>query len=253
MNKKTIKIHFFYTTLILIGLLIATLAVRLGDNVQVVNYLGFAATIASLLLAFLAIVYSYIGNSTQGKIIEELEYASEQLKGTSEIVEQKTKELISHVEQIPRLIDSVDGKMMESQKMIMDLQEKDRTPVSETKKLASLNLDDLATQTLTHTSYLGLLAIYTAKLSFESKKGFALHDFCEKNKISYDYLWGQYVLFSCIDLINYNQTENVVTFINLNSKLLSEIERELTERIDSSEYKTNWQEDKKNIEKYFKD
>lgn len=48
-----------YWIVILVLVLIGVLTVKLGDNPDVIDYLGFGGTIASILLAVVALIYSF--------------------------------------------------------------------------------------------------------------------------------------------------------------------------------------------------
>ena len=58
------KAHFLYIVGILLAIIIILVTYKFGDNDKLIDYLKFGLTITSLFLALIAIIYSFISNST---------------------------------------------------------------------------------------------------------------------------------------------------------------------------------------------
>lgn len=69
-----------YCILILVGIIVLVLTKKLGTNTTAVAYIGFAATLTSLLLAVVAIIYSFYQNSTYASTSEKLESSAKKIK-----------------------------------------------------------------------------------------------------------------------------------------------------------------------------
>lgn len=80
------KRDFFYIVGFLVIVIISITSERLSDNINVVDYVGFAGTIVSILLAVIAIIYSFYQSSTY-------ENSTQKLDTTANKIEQITNEL----------------------------------------------------------------------------------------------------------------------------------------------------------------
>lgn len=81
-------IHFFYIVLILVGLIVYLSSANFAENVQVVAYVSFAATISSLILAVFAIFYAVHSNSDLAKSFNDI-------KGTATTINLSAKDVES--------------------------------------------------------------------------------------------------------------------------------------------------------------
>ncbi|MCF7620923.1 MULTISPECIES: hypothetical protein [Bacillaceae] len=86
------KRDFFYIVGFLVIAIIFIISGRLSDNTNVVDYVGFAGTIVSILLAVIAIIYSFYQSSTY-------ENSTQKLDITASKIEQITNELseVAHI------------------------------------------------------------------------------------------------------------------------------------------------------------
>jgi hypothetical protein len=90
------KRDFYYIVGFLIISIVLIFSGRLADNTQIVDYVGFAGTIVSILLAVIAIIYSFYQSSTY-------ENANTKLDNSAQKIENATKEL-SNVSEIKTTI-----------------------------------------------------------------------------------------------------------------------------------------------------
>lgn len=75
-NLKKTQIHFFYVTLILISAIVI-IATKNWTKLQgFTDYLNVAATITSLVLGILAIIYSFVSNGSQSQFLGSIEASS---------------------------------------------------------------------------------------------------------------------------------------------------------------------------------
>ena len=92
MNEK-VKIHIFYIISILISIIIVLVVVKWGTIEGLVGYIGFAATVTSLAVGILAIVYALYSNSTFSNSSAQLSQSSKEISQTSERFTSSIKDL----------------------------------------------------------------------------------------------------------------------------------------------------------------
>ena len=79
METKTLKLHFFYITLILSGIIIV-IATRNWTNLTgFTEYLSVAATITSLVLGILAIIYSFVSSNSTTSFLGSVETSAKEM------------------------------------------------------------------------------------------------------------------------------------------------------------------------------
>src|SRR5438105_13887747 len=105
--KDTAKIHIGYIISILVVVNIVTLAAKWGSIKDLVTYVSFAATLASLLLAILAIVYSYFSSGSLATYSERVSKASESLQTTYSELQRTAHDLKQVAENIPGAMTSL--------------------------------------------------------------------------------------------------------------------------------------------------
>lgn len=76
-----------YWILILVLAIITILTWRLGDNPDVIGYLGFGGTIASILLAVVALIYSFFQTAASGNTTAILEDSAERIEVVTKSLE----------------------------------------------------------------------------------------------------------------------------------------------------------------------
>jgi len=117
-KKSTVGVHFFYVALILV-LVIILLATRSWTDIPgFVRYLSVAATITSLVLALLAIIYAFISNSSVYQAIGHIEKASTDLnveigflKSTTQSLQDNTAMIVDSVSKVPGRLDDISSKL----------------------------------------------------------------------------------------------------------------------------------------------
>lgn len=88
--------------------LIFVISGRLADNVEVVAYIGFAGTIVSILLAVIAIIYSFYQSSTYENATHKLDVSASKIEQiTNEL--SKVSGISGNVEDLKRTVDVING------------------------------------------------------------------------------------------------------------------------------------------------
>jgi predicted PurR-regulated permease PerM len=121
------KIHAFY----IIGILLSIIVVLLTNNSSGIPNLGekisFALTLASLILAVLAIGYAVYSNATISQTTSILNDASRNISNTATDISKAAQDLVLRVEEIPTRLDSVEGKVVETNVLLRQFSEQPKT------------------------------------------------------------------------------------------------------------------------------
>lgn len=76
----TARLHFIYIVSILIAIIVCLISARVAENAQVVSYVSFALTLASILLAVVATVYAFVSNASLAQSIGGLHQATSDVR-----------------------------------------------------------------------------------------------------------------------------------------------------------------------------
>ena len=119
--KIKAKIHAFYIISILLGIIILLASVRFGNIPNLGDRLSFALTLASLLLAILAIGYNVVSNTSFSQTISTLNEVSRDVSETAKGISIAAKDLAIKIETIPTRLESMEGRLTESQSHVIGL------------------------------------------------------------------------------------------------------------------------------------
>lgn len=230
------KIHFWYIIAILVAIIICLIVSNFGNNTELVGYVSFAATIASIFLAVISIIYAFYSNSQLSQTLGKLDNSSQSLEKTahsldrssqkvgdiSEQLSSEIQKLNETINSIPKSIESMGEKV---DKMSLLFQE---TPNS-TKNYDKENVSEKI-KLMNNLVYGGLLALYIAFLSQKQKK--------EWKRIGISYIDDKYWYFyGCISIfgslgylsVNKENLNNSFNITDLDGEICNKIE----ERIES--------------------
>ncbi|MBU8690940.1 hypothetical protein KM918_27020 [Priestia megaterium] len=102
-----------YWIIILILFMVGSFTVYYGSNKDMVSHIGFGGTIVSILLAVIAIIYSFYQSSTYESTTYKLDTSAQK-------IEEATKQL-SDVSEIKTVLESFKGEVKEINESIIDL------------------------------------------------------------------------------------------------------------------------------------
>ena len=187
------RVHAGYIFLLLMLAIIGLITSKWGDNPKLVEYVTFAVTVSSLLLAILAIAYTVYSNTSFGRNIQTLDTASKDISSVSQTVAAATIELQNRIDGLPKILASVESKV--DALLIRNASasaEESRAP-SEDEKEAISELGELFVDRL---SLAGLLVIYTIFLHFKEKKIFVAEAIFKKLQgVETPWAFGVFVTF----------------------------------------------------------
>ncbi|QWG55064.1 hypothetical protein EXW50_06515 [Bacillus mycoides] len=100
MKERITKKDLGYWILILIGVIVTILTIKLADNATAVDYIGFAGTITSILLAVVALMYSFYQNNAYESTTQQLESSSQKIKKAVKELNQvsELKEIVTEIQ-----------------------------------------------------------------------------------------------------------------------------------------------------------
>lgn len=117
-KKSNLEIHFFYVTLILTAMIILLATAKWTEIPKFTDYLGAAATITSLVLGLLAIIYAYISNDSlsqaTGVVSEaanEAQNATTKISSLLDTVEKIGIDTALNKQQLSGVIDELKSQM----------------------------------------------------------------------------------------------------------------------------------------------
>lgn len=231
-NRELIsKKDLFYWLIYCISISIILATNQLHQNLNIVNYIGFAGTLISIILAVVAIIYSFFQNFTYSNVNNQLVETSEKieelinsLKDTSENYSKKNEELIinydNYTNSLHQMIESKFDITKNEISAISDKLENIKTlPTAEKDTTLHLNLKKQDVETfLKKTSVFGKYIIYAIKQLENSKIEFNRKEFFrEIFAASADYAFGFYIATKTIGIFKANIIdENLEQITHLN-------------------------------------
>lgn len=102
-----------YWILILVLAIITILTWRLGDNPDVIGYLGFGGTIASILLAVVALIYSFFQTAASGNTTAILEDSAKKIESVTDSLKRVDKivEIADKLESSLTILESLENNV----------------------------------------------------------------------------------------------------------------------------------------------
>jgi hypothetical protein len=135
LNKYFDSKDYNYWLFILVLLIVALSTSQFGNNASILNYVSFAGTITSIILAVIAIIYSFFQNfsntSLNQKLIESadkientisnIDNASKGICETSSLIDNATVKIESSSEKIEKVVDTVNDSLKAFSKVSEEL------------------------------------------------------------------------------------------------------------------------------------
>lgn len=204
---RTERIHFGYIIAFLIIVIISLVTIQWGAIKDLTNYITFALTLTSLVLAILAIVYSFFSNSSMTKNISNLEEASAKISSNSELLNSATLKLQQNLDDIPTTLKTIELKTDNTLKAFEEFSQKE---LISRKLIQNVDVDknesSIGKLIAFKSSISGMGVLLAIKLSFENSIVFDLEDFSSKAEVSDNsYLHGFLVACTAVKLFTYDE------------------------------------------------
>ncbi|KFI09004.1 hypothetical protein [Massilia sp. BSC265] len=109
MEKR--ELHYVYGISYLVVIIVALVAFALFDVEHLVDKISFALTITSLVLAILAIIYTYIAGGKQEGQLTTLITTNQAITTASSQIQAAANALLGHVSEIPKGLQNLNDKL----------------------------------------------------------------------------------------------------------------------------------------------
>ena len=216
--------------------------------------ISFALTLASLILAALAIGYAVYSNTTFSQTISTLNTVAGDVSKTAGNISSAADSLNRAIENIPPRLESMEGKVDQANILLQQFSERSETqPPTDREKMAA---DELVESFIEKVSQSGLLVLYVYSLAYSQGRQFDFKELASTlSNIDLKYARGFVVATRAAGLINSKSTGYVVTVTYINERLKQYLSTALDERLSRMPDKTNMDRDivKEINESYVKD
>jgi hypothetical protein len=238
-NEKKWNIHTLYIIGILVSIIILLVTQNFGSNKNLVNYVSFAATLSSLILAVLAIIQAMISQTSFGNTFEKINNASDELSVKSALLDNAADKILQgmkSMEQKMKKIHSDVGVVKKQQESISNQKPNTAKPVLDngTGRLSDgvndnmLDKKKLFDYFLSNASPAGLLVLYAIKISKEKAAQFNLKTMTDVIiSVDYDYAYGFLVATSSWGIISFEIKDNVVNVFRINDYINDNLYKKL--------------------------
>lgn len=246
MDSKIIKIHFVYIIFILVSIIVVLSTKNFGNNKELVNYISFAGTIASILLAIVSIIYAFYSNNQLSQTLGKLDNTSQSLNDSSQKVKDISEQLSSEVQKLTNTIDSIPNSIESMKEKVIETNSLIQSSLINTQDISE---GDASQQSkLLSLPSAGILALYIACLSKENNKILESKTGIKHVDTLYLYILG---CISCLKALEYLSIDNKIKATDgfLVTDLDNEINNNLQKIKDMLEKKRPGL--KQQIEEYF--
>ncbi|WP_454982883.1 hypothetical protein [Capnocytophaga sputigena] len=234
------KIHFWYIIAILVAIIIFLIVSNFGNNTELVGYVSFAATIASIFLAVISIIYAFYSNSQLSQTLGKLDNSSQSLEKTahsldrssqkvgdiSEQLSSEIQKLNETINSIPKSMESVEKKVEETNSYIQTLYSNTEIKVENRENSRNINIPQLL---LENSPSIGVVfSLYISYLSFKNKK--IVKKNCNIEIIEKNYVY----FYACIDTFKaLNVLKKDSEIKNDKGFLITELSKEAEEIVEN--------------------
>lgn len=134
-------LHHRYIIIILVGVIVGLLSINWSQVSGLPETLNMALALSSLILAGLAIVYSFHTSGSLSSTLDKIEEASQTMKSSSQKIEQSNEELRVKFDSIPSAIESVKKTVDGYESYFYDLTTLNNMPESQEAEIEISSID----------------------------------------------------------------------------------------------------------------
>lgn len=254
--EKEYKIHAFYILTILVVTIVILVSVEWSTIPRLVDYIAFALTMSSLILATLAIVYSIYSNSSLATLLGEVSQASREIDRASRDLADSNAELRSEFSKLPKRFDLVDANLAETKEIIKEYAvsgelEQKRSVQPESVDIQAEIPTELIDKFLDKSSVRGLEMLLMASLSHKSNTAFKFSEIKDKYSEyagTEDYFVAYMVASASLGLCGYSHdAQQRLSFSYVHPRVLDRIEEIIVKTVTviAKEMAADFEEDEK--------
>lgn len=212
------RIHFAYILAIMLAAIIILVTVHWGGVSDLVSYISFALTLSSLILALIAIVYSFVSNGNLLRTLGSLDNVANSLSVSTDSLKSTTDELAQEVERIPPSFQKISGQINETQEILKNIESVSLS--ASAGSMANQSPEDqteiVSTESfLANCSLLGILIIHALYLAEKHKIPFDLEDFSKQTGVNFDYTQGFMVALNSARILNYTDRKGIIGSVDI--------------------------------------
>jgi hypothetical protein len=238
-------------------IIIMLISIKWSEVPALVQYFSFALTLSSLLLALLAIVYSFYSSSISSQNVATFTNLSQTVQQSAISIENAANQINDQMATLPTHFKEVQSKVEETQVLFKELYGS-QSPSSKTSQhKSSVPTEEQINEFLSKSSFSGLILLYACHLGTKGNKEihFDLVQFTSKVLItSSSYAFGFLVACSALNLFSGNiNTEKDAHIKQMSSYLADKVKLSITGTIEkqNSESKSIWLSILTSTEAYF--
>ena len=251
--NDTSRVHVSYIISILIFIIISLVTVNWSNIPKLVEYITFSLTLTSLVLAILAIIYSFLSNSSLSQTLGSLTNLSKIASQSSKELSYATEKLLDEVSIIPTRIQDVEGKLDQTHVMLKEMGEQSTKNVEATPVDKIKDVDFNAY--LASSSFSGLMFTHICYIAEKQGKGFKLNELSEKiSAFTLNYIQGYSIALKSCGLLTYKMSNDIISSVDINDLIGEKSLSEMKSRIkDHKDKKTKefFQENLEQVLSYF--
>lgn len=166
--NATERVHVGYVIGILVAIIILLLTVQWGSIKDLSQLISFALTLASLILALLAIVYSFFSNASLAQSLSTLTRVAGEVQDVSETITNSTSRLRAEIASIPSALSEVSRHVSETHDIVRQLANKEEAPEGAHRQA---NLEADAADTMIRIAApTGFISMYAAAVAHSQSK-----------------------------------------------------------------------------------
>lgn len=255
-DKKIQKLHTFYVTGILVFIIIelATgICMRQDNHNEILSYVSFAATLSSLIMSVVAIIFTIVYSSRGEEQYKKIDNASDKVSASLDEFSKRTHDIDNSVSLFKDTSDALTIKM---EAILADLKDvksmteeiKDTTSNNQVSndvgvtnftwktdnKRTNKILEDLVEKLIKTGSFNGNCALYACVLSKESGKSFSITDISIATPAAISYRYGYLVAASALGIIEGDIKRDCCSIKYYYSSIKQLLEKYFTESISKA-------------------
>lgn len=208
--SDTSRIHFFYVIAALVATIILLVTVEWGGIQDLVDYITFALTLSSLVLAAVAIVYALFSSASLAGTAESIREMSTLVSNTTRQLSEASEELTAHARTVPEALTEM-GQSLERTRELMEAQNRE-TDVPQT--------TDRAAKFAGVSSFAGASFLYGCSIAHEKQVPLSISGLASAAQATTDYCLGFLVATTAGGFLQYRSGEEEVNITYIDKALV---------------------------------
>ena len=207
-----------------------------SERGSALSYLSFAGTLVSIILALLAIIYSYFSNSTLQQLLGAMSTASANVSASSQQITSVTNELVANLSCMPELIKQVGTRVDATHSLLKEYSAMKQLPESSTAQPGQPRpTADAVDAFVKTTSVAGLKSLYICGISLQKQIPVNIKEVCSKLKfLAADYAIGFLVATASANYFDFERVApDIFTVLSFSPEFFASIKTEIQNRTTS--------------------